>query len=299
MHKKTDHQRKALRSCQGFPTSPRCDLFLEPPTQASADSIPVVNVSRELGLSLSGLFQSYHEQSPFLGLRTLDSEQGWVPGFGAKATAIVDTPPISNVYVAIRYNYNSGTVTYSAPYPFGITRYLRSGETINNVNVEIGKGILLFSDEAILIPLVQAEYRNWDRTVAGGITPNIDYSYFAAGLGLRAAYMLTGKLALTGKVGWQYTIDPKATSVANLNPYSLEPSFLFHLGSGPVWQATIGTDYRISDHVHCFLEMAYSHLGFGHSPETFGSIYGLKGFAVEPKDVTNDLLLQLGVAWGF
>jgi hypothetical protein len=127
--------------------------FLEPPTQASADSIPVVNVSRELGLSLSGLFQSYHEQSPFLRLRTLDSEQGWVPGFGAKATAIVDTPPISNVYVAIRYNYNSGTVTYSAPYPFGITRYLRSGEKINNVNVEIGKGILLFSDKAILSPL--------------------------------------------------------------------------------------------------------------------------------------------------
>ena len=96
--------------------------------------------------------------------------------------------------------------------------------------------------------------------------------------------MLTNRLALTGKIGWEYTIGPKATSVPNVNPYSLEPSFLFHLGSGPVWQTTLGTDYRISDHVHCFFEMAFSHLGFGRSPVTFGSISGIEKDAVEPKD---------------
>jgi len=172
-----------------------------------------------------------------------------------------------------------------------------SGEIINDISAEVGKGFFVLSDRAILIPLFQGEYRHWNRTVPGGFSPMEDYVYFAAGLGVRGDYAVTDRLALTGKIGWEYMIDPTNQTAAN--PSFSKPSNLLSLGARPIYQVSVGADYHLTEHIHAVLELDYSRFSFGQSPPVYYFINTRRYYELEPPSLTNDLLGQLGIAWSF
>lgn len=262
---------------------------------ARADELPVVSINREVGIFASGLMQSYREQNtnPAIPSATLDTEYGWTPGFSLEASYLFGP----EIYAGLNYEYNDGLVRYggygvNAPYRHAS---LTSGETINDLGLEIGKGFLF--GRLLLIPTIQGGYRNWDRVVPGGLSPEEQYSFFAAGLAAHATYMLTNRLALTSKIGWEYTIDPTDHSTAN--PAAAVPAATFAQGSRPVWQVAMGVDYRLWRGLHAVAKAEYTHFSFGESSAVTYSVAGRRRGEYEPTSTTDDLVLKAGVAWGF
>jgi hypothetical protein len=278
-----------------------CALWVVTAHPAYAQAPLVVEVNREVGISASGLFQGYSETNvnPALNARTADSEQGWVPGFGVKASAMFNAFAIDNVFAAVRYNYNNGNTNYSG---YSVNPPFKqisesSGEVVNDVGIEIGKGFLLLSDKAILIPALQAGYRTWDRVLPGGFSPEESYRFFAVGIGLRGDYAVTDRLAVMAKVGWEYTID--ATDQTAANPGDSKPANLLDLGSRPIYQISLGADYRVTEHIHTFFQVDYTRFSFGQSQDAFYTVGRRLMYEYELPSLTNDVLLQFGVAWGF
>jgi predicted porin len=268
------------------------------PATAPAASPPVspqdmvVRVNSEIGLSVSGLFQFYQES--FDRGPALDRETGGTPGFDLKATHMFNAYGIDNFYAGLHYSFNDGTVTYHAG--DGDAFREPAGQIINQVNLEAGRGYFL-SSRLLLLPEFQIDYRNWQRSVPNGVSPQETYSYVAPGLALRATYAATEKLALTGKLGWEYTIAP--TDAAAANPGLGIPATSLRLGNRSIWQVNAGADYALSARVHVFGDLDYQHIDFGHSPTSFfGTPYGLGGIA-EPNSTTDDLLLKLGLGFSF
>jgi hypothetical protein len=201
--------------------------------------------------------------------------------------------------VGIRYSYTNGTVSYSghevsAPYSILSSP---SGEIINDVGIEIGKGVLFQTDTALVVPVIQAEYRHWARSVTIAHSPDEDYAFFAAGIGLRGDYALTERVAVTAKVGWEYMINP--TDQTSANPSISKPANLLSLGARPIYQVSLGLDYRLIHDIHAFLEANYSRFSFGESPPVYYYVGKTRDDEYEPPSLTNDLVLELGIAWAF
>jgi hypothetical protein len=267
-------------------------LLSSPLSALASDSLDVdtatdvIDVNREVGVAASGLYLDYREHQKG-GL--LDSDAGWTPGFSAKASYIWDIGPIDHTFAAVHYQFNNGDV-YHQNFGSNVAAPHDNGLMINDVGLEFGKGILI-SPDLLLIPLAQADYRNWLRTFGPvGRVPQENYTFFAPGLGLRATYKVTSRLALTGKVGVEYTVSP--TNSAAANPRLHTPDEVFNLRSEPLEQIELGYDYLLSPRLHGYGEIKYCHFIFGHSQRAGDGQF-------EPFSVTNQVSLQIGLAWDF
>ncbi len=245
--------------------------------------------------------QDYSEvnTNPRVSGTVSDSEQGWVPGFGARASTMFNAFGVENIYASVRYNYNNGNTSYqgrSVNYPYASISE-SSGEIVNNAGVEIGKGFLLLSGRAMVIPLVQAGYHSWDRLIPGGFSPEEVYTYFSAGVGVRGNYALTDRVVLSGKIGWEYMIG--AADQTSANPFFSKPANRLTLGARPIYEVSVGADYRLTEHLHTFLQADYSRFGFGQSAPAYYTVGAQQRYEFEPSSETDNLLVQLGVAWTF
>jgi hypothetical protein len=272
-------------------------LSISPSPSTAANVLTVTDVSREVGLAASGLYLNYREFNP----TEVDSNIGWTPGFGAKASYMWNIGNFDSVFASVNYQFARGNVTQSDYSKTGsVTNAYVSGLMINDVVLEVGKGFLV-SKNLIFIPVTQVEYRNWLRMISESIlSPQEDYSFFAPGVGLRATYGVAPRLALTAKVDLEYTISPIVSVSAN-PPYDV-PGESERLGSRPVPQFQLGVDYLFVANLHGYASLSYSHFEFGQSrtvifpnPIYFGGAFHTGEF--EPNSITNQIYLQIGLAW--
>lgn len=261
---------------------------------AQGQTLPVLAVNRELGLSFSTSWL-YYRESGTSGL-TLDSEHGWTPGFSVKGSVIGDIASIDNVFASITYRFNTGYSHHSSRPLSGNGSNIDypAGSTKNDIVGEVGKGFLATPD-LLLTPVAQLEYREWLRTLPkAGLAIQEDYTFFAPGGGLRASYAVSPELVLNGKLGLEYEVSPSLATVGNGNEHV--PSLNFNLGAGPVFQAGLGADYALYSPLHLYLDAAYTRFGFGQSATAH---FGTSGTELEPSSQTDEISIDLGVALAF
>jgi len=244
-----------------------------------------------------------------------DTESGLIPGYGLSAKGLFDVGPVHNLFVDVTGNYRSGYVSYQAGgYGFSASHYSDIG-----VEAKIGKGFFLDDSRVMLTPYLFGGYRNWNRQVLGGISPEEDYHNFYAGIGGMAQYAATKRLVLSVNAGMGEVLgagmDANTQNIAaevDAFPYyaNVPASIHYSLGSRPFYQAGIGADYRITKHLHLTLAADYEHFGYGASsvhsftynnPLAFffgGPVTQSFGLS-EPSSATSEFVVDAGLGYSF
>jgi opacity protein-like surface antigen len=145
-------------------------------------------------------------------------------------------------------------------------------------------------------PEAEAEYRQWHRGLPEAEYEIIEnYTFWAPGGGVRAAYNPVGRLVVTARAGLAHTVYPTNAGIGN--PAGQVPNVTFSLGTRNVWQANLGADYAIGHRIHAFAGIDYSHFGFGRSESEPGGPEHPPQY--EPNSVTDLAKVNVGAAWSF
>jgi hypothetical protein len=253
------------------------------------DKSPTITaVNREIGLSFSPSLIAYHEYGPAV----LNAEHGWVAGGGFKAGGSFRA--LGNEWLAeTSYQYNDGTTKHTQP---NLATTYVAGCATNDVFFGIGPSFTP-TPRFSLTPEADAEYRKWHRGLPYNELDLIEnYTFWAPGVGIRAAYNPVGRFVVTARGGFAYTVFPAMSGSGD----ALEevPPHVFSLDQHNVWQTGLGMDYATGHRLHAFAGIDYSRFGFGASTSTSeGPI--LKGQHHEPDSVTHLAKVNVGVAWSY
>ncbi|MDB5460714.1 MAG: hypothetical protein JWO72_2455 [Caulobacteraceae bacterium] len=253
---------------------------------ARAQTLPVVQANREIGVGFSALYRDYRESFP-AGTPGRDREGGWTPGVAAGASWMGDAGGLRNLYGSIRVTYNAGNQNYRGSL-FGSDTALefRSGLANTTVTAQLGKGFLV-SPRLLITPAATFGYQLWNRDLGPGQTE--DYRTFMAGAAVRADYQAARRLVLRGQLGLAETVDPRIT-------FRYQHSYGTALAARPVYQAGAGLDYALTARFHLSADAQVSRYGYGRS-RNLATLE--KGLIFEPASTTTDSQLQLGLAYAF
>lgn len=265
------------------------------PGAARAQPPLAVQVNRAVGIGVSALYMDYRE---FTGSppRLQDSDTGWSPGFTVTASDIESFGASSRVFGRVDYRFSHGPADHwSLSLLGGPPLNYTTDQTVNDVDLELGYPIAALNRRLLLIPLAQVEYRNWNRDLPHSeFDIRETYSFFAPGVGLRATYAVSQRLAASAKLGLEYTVGP--TNAGAGNPANATPPVTYDLGARPVYQAGASLDYRLTPRVSLRLSSDYAHLSFGRSQ--FVPLSPTE-YRYEPRSSTSQVTTELGVAWLF
>jgi hypothetical protein len=262
------------------------------PAVSQTNELPVISANREIGVSFEPSLIAYRE---YVGGAIQDSEHGWIPGVGLKASIIRNSLGITNLLLNVSYDFNSGSSNHHS-------KSLTGGSSLsydapfrsNDISFGIGKGFLPTS-RFLVAPQVGFEYREWLRKLPEALLAiRENYTFWGPGAALNASYNALHGLVLKARVGAEYTISPTNATIGN--PATHVPNLTLALGNRPVWQAELGVDGAITRSVHAFTDIAYSHFGFGKSAI---ARFGNGGTELEPASVTDLARVRVGLAWCF
>jgi opacity protein-like surface antigen len=251
------------------------------------ESPAITAVNREIGISFSPSLIAYHEYMPAV----LNAEHGWVAGGGFKVAVPFKT--LKTHWMAdATYEYNDGTSKHTMPNASPMV----AAFITNDIFVGVGPTFTPTSRFSVT-PEADTEYREWHRGLPFNELDYIEhYTFWAPGVGVRAAYNPIGRFVITTQGGFAYTVFP-AMSGSGDAPKEVPPH-VFSLDQHNVWQARLGMDYPVSQRIHAFAGIDYSRFGFGASAYTSeGPI--LKGQHHEPDSVTHLAKVNVGVAWSY
>ncbi|MGA3132441.1 MAG: hypothetical protein ABSD59_16675 [Terracidiphilus sp.] len=255
---------------------------------ACQDKSPAITaVNREVGLSFSPSLIAYAEYLP----AWFNSEHGFVKGGGFKASApfeALKTPWLAE----IAYEYNDGTTKHTMPNASPMV----SAFITNDIFVGVGPTFTPTSSFSVT-PEADVEYREWHRGLPHNELDLIEhYTFWAPGVGVRAAYNPKGRFVVTARGGFAYTVFP--TMAGSGDPDVQVPPHTFSLDQHDVWQAGLGIDYAMCRRVHAFAAIDYSRFGFGASSyASAGPVLNEQHH--EPNSVTDLAKINVGIAWSY
>jgi hypothetical protein len=251
-----------------------------------------VAVNRALALGVSAQYMDYGE---FTGSpeKLQDRDTAWTPGFALTASDIESLGDY-RLFGRIDYHYSHGAAEHwSLSLLGGPPLDYSTGQTVNQVDAELGYPIGALGQRLLLIPLAQAEYRSWNRDLPRSeFDTRETYSFFAPGVGLRASYAVTPRLAAGAKLGLDYIVGP--TNAGAGNPLNATPPVTYRLGSRPLYQAGASLDYLLAPRLSLRLSSDYAHFGFGRSQLV---PLGPAAYRYEPRSSTSQVTTTLGLAW--
>jgi len=280
---------------------------------ALADPLPVVAVNREIGLSVTGNFYSWlrggHSQynssyggGSFLGgLPTSYSGTesyrnrmaSWRPGFQADAAVMFDAFGIRNLYASAQFNLAGGNAHYRDRWsgmdsyygPYRNTYSSNRNYSSTYTRGEIGKGFLFLSNNLLITPTAVGGYQSTGTSSFGSYG-----GYWFVGAALRADYALTNRLVLRGRAGWAELLDS-----------GLIPASAPKQRARPVWQGSLGADYRLTHHIHITGGVEYAYVDRGHATDHYS--YSEPYYSTASSNTTslydNGVTLRLGAAYQF
>jgi hypothetical protein len=263
------------------------------PVACQTKDYAVIQANKEIGVSFRPSYIAYDEYS---NGTVQDSEHGWIPGVGAKATAVVNALKVTNLLLGLTYDFNNGAsnhwsqslnggspLSYSAPF--------RS----NDVLFWVGKGFLPIR-KLLLMAEAESEYREWFRQLPeAGLAIRENYTFWAPGAAVGCTYNPMSYLVIKGKAGFGYTVSPVNATVGN--PNGQVPNITLALGDRPLWQTEGGADWGITRAVHAYADVTYSWFAFGRSANSYYD--NGKKYEYEPSSVTHLTKVAVGLAWSF
>jgi hypothetical protein len=271
------------------------------PVECQTNDYAVVQANRELGLSFRPSYIAYDE---YQDCGVQDSEHGWIPGVGLKATAVVNAGKVSNIVLGATYDFNNGASNHwSLPLDLdansgcgGTPLQYKAPFQSNDLSFWVGKGFLptrklLLEAEAV------GEYRQWLRQLPmAALAIREEYTFWAPGVALGGSYNPVSSLVIKGKAGFEYLVSPTNATIGN--PYGQVPipDFTFALRPHPLWRFEGGGDWAITRAMHTYADVSYSRFGFGMSA---AQNYEAKKGEQEPSSITHLTKLDVGLAWSF
>ena len=246
----------------------------------------VTAINREVWASFDEQDTQYKEFFP-ASVPGHDRETGWTPGVGIGARWMGTMLNIPNVYTAIDFHHQSGSVRYVGVY-FATDSPLTGtvGLTTDDVTGELGRGFLL-TPSVLLTPVLQAGYHTWHRTITSTEIEN--YGHTELGVALRLDGAITPRLVGTMHLGIAGMLQP------NIDIH-FHGNYPLGLGSSAIEQAGAKLDYRLTPNLHLFTAADLTHFSYGASKDT---PYSQGGFIFEPDSATSHVVLSAGVGWGF
>ncbi|MFT8718926.1 hypothetical protein [Acetobacter sp.] len=276
------------------------DIPMDRGSYSPSRRIPaVVQVNREIGLSVTGGLTNYKEKMPLQwGPTGYDRETGWVPGFQFDVADMFDLYEIDHVFLAAHFALGDGTVGYNgstwnrlgeiAPYKTSSHRFTTDS------SIEIGKGLPV-TDRFMITPTIVGGYWSWNRDIEGrdGVRSSSEaYGGFKAGITVRLDYAVSDAFVLRGRLGWTELLGSRMDAAGT--------NGTFHLRPRPEWTAALDFDYRISHSIHFIAGVQYVYYSFGRSQPIFqmgGANAGL--FIMEPSSWTSGVTMHSGLAYAF
>lgn len=262
-------------------------LVLSLPALCQEKSPTISAANREIGLSFSPSVIAYHEYGP----AALNAEHGWVAGGGFKAGGSFRA--LGSEWLAeASYQYNDGTTKHTQPNRTPSV----AGCVTNAVFIGLGPSFTP-TPRFSWTPEAEAEYRKWHRGLPFNQLDLIEnYTFWAAGAGVRGAYNPAGHLVVTARGSFAYTLYPAMSGSGDAAKEV--PAHVFSLDQHNVWQTGLGMDYATGHRLHVFAGIDHSRFGFGASTSTYeGPV--LKGQHHEPDSITHLTKLSVGIAWSY
>ncbi|WP_338421330.1 hypothetical protein [Acetobacter conturbans] len=258
----------------------------------------VVQVNREIGLSMTGAWSNYKEKPLWAGPSTgYDRETGWVPGFQFDASDMFDMYEIDHVFLALHFALGDGNVGYNGSIwnlAGGIAPYKTSSHRLTtDSRIEIGKGFMV-NNSFMITPTIVGGYWSWNRDIKGGegvASSSEAYGGFLAGIMVHLDYAITDAFVLRGQLGWTELLGSRMDAAGT--------NGTFHLRPRPEWSAALDFDYRISHSIHLIAGVRYAYYSFGRSQSQLQHDGPFPYSLYEPSSWTNGVTMHTGLAYAF
>jgi hypothetical protein len=216
----------------------------------------------------------------------VDSEKGWSPGIGIKASVMRDWF-LGNDYLSVEASYSKGRTDYMQGPALGVVYQTHDAE-FTDFAFRWGKGFAV-SPNVMITPFVEYGYHQWVRSVNAGET----YEHQYAGGGVLLQYAATQALVLgaSGFVG--STIDPNISIAAN--PGANLAVDNLGLGTSLIWRVGGSFDYALTRAWHVSGSVDYTDFRYGAS--TTVPALG-PGYEPMSKSFVTTAKLGIGYSWG-
>jgi hypothetical protein len=246
----------------------------------------ILAANNEVGIAFNENLMNYQEN-----IRTLpsDTESGWMPGFQLKGSYMGNLVGINNLYAAVHYQRNSGSIAYMGSLSNGATYDGTDNATTNRVTARIGEGFNI-PHGIVITPFIAGGIQNWNRQLQGPYGYTENYNAGLVGTGALFQYALNSHWVLSSTGEIMAVIGGGMT-----------PSGLYGVPSGHFGSASFKTsaeemvnakaDYALTSNLHLYGGVQYVHFNY-----TGGS---LNHGAFEPSSQTNGFSMDAGMAYSY
>ena len=244
----------------------------------------IVQSNNQIILEFVGPYLDYLEKGGDYGTPTgkLDSERGFVPGFGLKASLMNDWF-FGNDYFEAEFSQSSGSTHYIGAFigggPYGSVK-TNNGATFTDLNFRYGKGFAIQSD-FMITPFAEAGYHKWVRKVNLGET--YTNNYVGGGVLLQYSPFDSVVLSANAMVGETFSSH---INVAGSFGFSAA------LGNSLVYKLGVSGDYAVTSYMHASLGVEYSSFKYGASALQ-------PSFFYEPHSTSNVATVKAGIGFTF
>ena len=271
-------------------------LAADLPVKAAAAPVivynDIVDSNNQVILQAVATYLNYNEYDDgrFGGVpgTLLDTERGWVPGVGGKAS-VMQNWLVQNLYLSIEGSYSKGNTHYIGSIGGGAygSFLATDGAKFSDVDGKVGKGFWVRPD-VMITPYFTYGYHQWARAVNAGETYTNQY----AGGGVMLQYSPVSRLVFTGDAMVGSTVSPNIFIAANPGSnFAVSTA----LGTSFIWKVGLGADYGITRNWHIMASADYASFKYGASATVFApdALY-------EPMSKSNITTVKVGVgyAWG-
>ena len=219
----------------------------------------------------------------------LDSESGWLPGFGVSLSIMPtcrDNSFLNNLYFNFQYSYFTGHTEYVGGPLIGPGGYGSitgpDGANVTDFDVRIGKG---FGSPVFMItPFFGIGYHDWNRKVNAGE----DYSngYYGAGVLVQYSPFQRFVFSVDALIGQTFDASVLVNEIPGLNPTTT-----LDLGASTLYKVGLSADYAITPVIHVNAGVEWVGFDYGISPAANGIL--------EPNSHTHDVAFRVGAGFAF
>src|SRR6516165_4418166 len=163
--------------------------------EVNSSHATIAAAETNINISVGFMHTQYSEGPP-------DSENGFTPGFGVGASALLPSAWQNiDYYAAFAYQFNAGNLTYNGHYLYsGAPLTATDRAVFNRIQARMGLGFPLAGGALEIIPYFTAGYQSWNRNidVEGAQGTDEFYSSALVGGGLKLDIPITATIVASG-----------------------------------------------------------------------------------------------------
>jgi hypothetical protein len=216
----------------------------------------------------------------------LDTEKGWVPGFGAKLS-VMNSAFVNNAYFEAEFTRSQSRTAYEGGVigGCGYGCVLKDDEAIfTDFHNRYGQGFEVQPD-FMITPYVEWGYHRWNRAVNAGET----YDNYYVGAGGMAQYSPLSRLVLSANA----MIGATVGSWIDVNAITgFAPAWSDKLGNSLTYDIGGSADYGVTRSLHVTAGLDYAYFKYGASPLQPSGFF-------EPRSATGMTTAKLGLGYAF